>query len=155
MPGFISHSPLAHDLIRIGDEAIAHEDDPALRAYFREDYVFHGPGADLGFEELRAYFASLRSAFSELRLVREQIIVDGNFLAARTRFSGDFTGVFTYSPIGPVEPTGQHLEWELIGIFRYDDEGRLAEEWVQTDYRSFLVKLGVTTTESVPRSSHA
>ena len=155
MPGFISHSPLAHDLIRIGDEAIAHEDDPALRAYFREDYVFHGPGADLGFEELRAYFAALRSAFSELRLVREQIIVDGNFLAARTRFSGDFTGVFTYSPVGPVEPTGQHLEWELIGIFRYDDEGRLAEEWVQTDYRSFLVKLGVTTTESVPRSSHA
>jgi hypothetical protein len=27
--------------------------------------------------------------------------VDGNFLAARTTFSGDFTGVFTYSPIGP------------------------------------------------------
>jgi len=24
----------------------------------------------------------------------------------------------------------------------------LAEEWVQTDYRSFLTKLGVTTTES-------
>ena len=23
----------------------------------------------------------------------------------------DFTGVFTYSPIGPVEPTGEHLEW--------------------------------------------
>jgi hypothetical protein len=35
-----------------------------------------------------------------------------------------------YSPIGPVEPTGQYLEWELIGTFRYDD-GRLAEEWVQ------------------------
>ena len=76
--------------------------------------------------------------------------MDGNFLAARTTFSGDFTGLFTYSPIGPVEPTGQHLEWEVIGIFRYDDEGRLAEEWVQTDYRSFLTKLGVTTTETAP-----
>jgi hypothetical protein len=52
------------------------------------------------------------------------------------------------SPIGPVEPTGEHLEWELIGTFRYDDNGRLAEECVQTDYRSFLTKLGVTTTES-------
>ena len=62
--------------------------------------------------------------------------------------SGEFTGVFTYSPIGPVEPTGQHLEWEVIGTFRYDDHGRLAEEWVQTEYRSFLAKLGVTTTES-------
>jgi predicted ester cyclase len=147
MAGFISDSPLARDLIRIGDEAIARPDDAALRAYFAEDYVFHGPGGDLSFEQLRAYFGSLRAAFSGLRLVREQIIVDGRFMAARTTFSGDFTGVFTYSPIGPVRPTGQHLEWELIGLFRYDDEDRLAEEWVQTDYRSFLTKLGVTTTE--------
>jgi predicted ester cyclase len=153
MPGFISDSPLARDLIRIGDEAIAREDDAALRAYFTEGYVFHGPGGDLGFDELSAYFASLRAAFSDLRLVREQIIVDGNFLAARTTFSGDFTGVFTYSPIGPVEPTGQHLEWEVLGTFRYDDHGRLAEEWVQTDYRSFLAKLGVTATESAPRGT--
>jgi predicted ester cyclase len=148
MPGFISDSRLAQDLIRIGNEAIANEDDPKLRDYFAEDYVFHGPGGDLTFEELRAYFASLRSAFSGMRIVREQIIVDGDFLAARTLFSGDFTGVFTSSPIGPLEPTGKHLEWEVIGTFRYDDDGRLAEEWVQTDYRSFLTKLGVTETEA-------
>jgi predicted ester cyclase len=149
MPGFISDTPVARDLIRIGDQAIARADAGALRAYFAEDYVFHGPGGDLGFDELSAYFASLRAGFSDLRLVREQIIVDGNFLAARTTFSGDFTSVFTYSPIGPVEPTGQHVEWEVIGTFRYDGDGRLAEEWVQTDYRSFLTKLGVTATESV------
>jgi predicted ester cyclase len=148
MPSFISDSPLARDLIRIGDDAIAREDAAALRAYFGEDYVFHGPGGDLRFEDLCAYFASLRAAFSDLRLVREQIIVDGNFLAARTTFSGDFTGIFTSSPIGPVEPTGRHLEWELIGTFRYHEDGRLAEEWMQTDYRSFLTKLGVTTTVS-------
>ena len=153
MPGFISDTPVARDLIRIGDQAIAREDDAALRAYFAEDYVFHGPGRDLSFDELRAYFASLRAAFSDLRLVREQIIADGNLLAARTTFSGDFTSVFTHSPIGPVEPSGQHLEWEVLGTFRYDDDGRLAEEWVQTDYRSFLVKLGVTTTESAHRGT--
>ena len=56
MPGFISDSPLARDLIRIGDEAIAREDDAALRAYFSEDYVFHGPGGDLSFDQLRADF---------------------------------------------------------------------------------------------------
>ena len=153
MPGFISDSPLARDLIRIGDEAIARPDDVALRAYFTADYIFHGPGRDLSFDQLSAYFASLRAAFSDLRLVREQIIVDSRFMAARTTFSGDFTTVFTYSPIGPVEPTGQHLEWEMIGTFRYDDDGRLAEEWVQTDYRSFLTKLGVTTTESARQVS--
>jgi hypothetical protein len=60
VPGFISDSPLARGLIRIGDEAIAREDDAKLRDYFAADYIFHGPGGDLGFDELRAYFASLR-----------------------------------------------------------------------------------------------
>jgi predicted ester cyclase len=155
VPGFISDSPLARGLIRIGDEAIAREDDAKLRAYYAEDYLFHGPGGDLGFDELRAYFASLRAAFSDLRIVREQIIADGRFLAARDTFAGDFTGVFTSSPIGPVEPTGQHVEWEVMNTFRYDDDGRLAEEWVQTDYRGFLTKLGVTTTESAEASDLA
>ena len=41
----------------------------------------------------------------------------------------------------------------MINTFRYDDEGRLAEEWVQTDYRGFLTKLGVTTTESAQQGT--
>jgi predicted ester cyclase len=146
--GFNSDNPLARELVRIGDIAIAREDDVSLRGYFAENYVFHGPGGDQSFDNLRAYFASLRDAFSDLRVVREQIIVDGNFLAARTAFSGDFTGEFTYSPIGRIEPTGNHVQWEVIGIFQYDDDGRLVEEWVQTDYRSLLAKLGASMTES-------
>src|SRR5258708_13196188 len=110
MPGFISDSPLARDLIRIGDQAIAREDDVALRAYFSEDYAFHGPGGDLSFDQLRAYFASLRDAFSDLRIVRAQIIVDGNFLAAPTTFSWAFTGSFTSSPPSPAPPTAHHLQ---------------------------------------------
>ncbi len=106
MSGFISDSPLARELIRIGDEAIATEDDAKLRVYFAEDDVFHRPGGVMTFDELRTYFASLRAAFRDLRIVREQIVVDGSFLPARTTFSGDFTGVFTYSPIGPSSPLG-------------------------------------------------
>ena len=150
MPVFISDSPLARELIRIGDEAIAREDDVALRAYFGEDYVFHGPGGDLTFDQLRVYFASLRAAFSDLRIVREQIIVDGNFLAARTTFSGDFTGVFTYSrPSVQSSPLGNILEGGNSSVpSGTTTKGQLAEEWVQTDYRSYLTKLGVVTTES-------
>jgi hypothetical protein len=39
----------------------------------------------------------------------------------------------------------------VINTFRYVDDERLAEEWVQTDYRSFLTKVGVTATESAER----
>jgi hypothetical protein len=80
----ISDSPLARDLIRFGDEAMSREDEAALRAYFSADYVVHGPTADLGFEQLHAYFASLRDAFSTLRLARGQIIVEGRYLAVGT-----------------------------------------------------------------------
>ena len=45
-------------------------------------------------------------------------------------FSGDFTDVFMYSPIGPVEPTGKRIEWGVINSFRYDEGGRLAAERV-------------------------
>jgi hypothetical protein len=41
----------------------------------------------------------------------------------------------------------------LIGTFRYHDDGRLAEEWVQTDYRSFVTKLGVTAAEPARQGS--
>jgi predicted ester cyclase len=145
MPGFISDHPLARGLIRIGDEAIARENDALLREYFAEDYVFHGPNGDLDFDALRAYFASLRAAFSDFRIVREQILVDGVHLAARNTFSGVFTGVFTRSPVGPVQPHGRPVAWEVINIFRYDAHGRLAEEWVQNDYRGLLQKLGAAS----------
>ena len=70
------------------------------------------------------------------------IIGEGDYLAARTMFFGVFTGVFTMSPVGRLEPHGKVVEWEVMGIFRYNADGRLAEEWVQTDYRGFLQKLG-------------
>ena len=69
------------------------------------------------------------------------IIGEGDCLAARTMFSGMFTDVLTRSPVGRPEPHGQAVEWEVMSIFRYNADGRLAEEWVQTDYRSFLQKL--------------
>lgn len=143
MRGFISDHPRARQLIRVGNEAIVKRNDPMLRAYFTHDYVFHGPAGDRSFDQLSSYFASLRAAFTDLRLVREQILVEGAYLAARNTFSGVFTRVFTQSPIGAVQPTGKYTEWEAINTFRYDADERLAEEWVQTDYRSLLVKLGV------------
>jgi hypothetical protein len=45
-------------------------------------------------------------------------------------------------PIGTVQPNGKQIEWELINIFRYTDDGHLVEEWVQTDTYDFLRQLG-------------
>ena len=142
MPHPMSQSPLAEPLIRIGEIAIARENDAALDAYFAPDFRFHGPAADLTYDQLKSYFASLRAAFANLQVRRAAIIGEGSYLAARTIFSGTFAQVFTPSPVGPLQPNGQHIHWEVMNLFRYNDEGRLAEEWVQTDYKSLLKQLG-------------
>jgi hypothetical protein len=36
----------------------------------------------------------------------------------------------------------QRVVWDLLNLFRLGDQGRLVEEWVRTDYRSFLRQLG-------------
>lgn len=138
----------AAGLVRIGRQAIAQEDDDALDAYFAPNFVFHGPAGDLSYGQLKAYFASLRTAFTGLKVERAAILGDGDNLASRTIFSGRFEHVFTQSPVGPLEPNGAEVTWEVINIFRYDQEGRLAEEWVQTDYRSFLEKLGAPPSQT-------
>jgi predicted ester cyclase len=142
VPGFISDHPLARGLIRIGAEAIAQANEGQLRDYYADGYVLHTPAGDLDFEALRLFFASLRAAFTDFRIVREQIVADGVHLAARNTFSGTFTDVFTHSPIGPVQPHGRPISWEVMNTFRYNSDGRLAEEWVQSDYRGLLTKLG-------------
>ena len=107
MPGFISDQRLARDLIRIGDEAIARENDTMLRDYYAAEYVLHLPRVDLDFEALRGYFASLRAAFTDLRLTREQIVVEGFDVAARTRRSQGHAGSGILCACGDYAPLGR------------------------------------------------
>ena len=43
MSAFLTPHPRARELIRIGEEAIAKENEALLRQYFAQDYVLHGP----------------------------------------------------------------------------------------------------------------
>lgn len=79
-----------------------------------------------------------------MSVTRQAVFSDGGaFVAARTTFSGIFARRFDASPIGPLEPTGGRMRYRINNVFRYDDAGRLAEEWAQYDSRLFLQTLGV------------
>ena len=113
MPGFNLTCPGPRSSMRIGDEAIATEDDAKLSTYFPDNYVFHGPGGDLSYEGLGGTFESLRTAFSGLRIVREQIIVDGNFLTGTVPRSPSSSPRFLRSRrSAPSVPPGRHVVWE-------------------------------------------
>ena len=130
-------------LIRVGEQELTGDDEAEVDAYFAPDFAFHGPdGAELNYEGLKGYFASLRAAFDDLTISRGVMVVEGDYVACQTTIAGTFVREFTHSPVGPLPPNGRRVVFELINIFRYDDQARLAEEWVQTDNRSRLRQLG-------------
>jgi predicted SnoaL-like aldol condensation-catalyzing enzyme len=133
---------LANGLVRIGEDAIAKRNDALLDDYYADEYKLHSPAGDFDRDEIKAYFAALRESFTGFTISRAQILVDGNFVAARTVMAGRFDKEFAYTPIGTVEPNRLDVRWELINIFRYTEDGRLVEEWVETDTYDFLRQLG-------------
>jgi predicted ester cyclase len=138
---------LADGLVSIGEDAIATSNDALLDDYYTDDYRLHSPAGDFNRDEIKAYFAALRESFTDFRISRAQILVDGNLVSARTVMAGSFDKEFAYTPIGTVAPNGQRVQWELINIFRYTDEGRLVEEWVQTDTSDVLRQLDAFISE--------
>jgi predicted ester cyclase len=128
------------DLIRAGQQEMTGED---VDDYFALDFAFHGPdGFDADYEGLQGYFASVRAAFDDLNIRRGIIVAEGDYVACQTWISGTFVGEFTQSPVGPLPPNGERVTFELMNIFRYDDQGRIAEEWIQIDNRSLMRQLG-------------
>jgi predicted ester cyclase len=133
---------LASGLVNIGEEAVAKSNDALFYDYYTADYQLHSPAGNFNRDEIRGYFAALRDSFTDFTISRAQVLVDGNFVTARTVMAGRFDMEFAYTPVGTVKPNGRQVQWELINIFRYTDEGRLSEEWVQTDTYDFLRQLG-------------
>ena len=87
-------------------------------------------------------FGPIRAAFEDRTIRRGIIIAEGDRIACQTWIEGTFTAPFTHSPVGKLEPNGARVVWDLMNMFRFDERGRLVEEFARTDNRSFLRQLG-------------
>jgi predicted ester cyclase len=140
----LTRETLVARLIRAGELEISGESQIETDSYFDiATYRFHGPdGWDTDYAGLSNYFMSIRAAFDDRSIRRGIIVVEGSYIACQTWIEGRFVREFTQSPAGPLPPNDHRVVWDLSNIFRFDDHGRLVEEWVRTDYRSFLRQLG-------------
>jgi predicted ester cyclase len=131
-------------LVRAGELLVSGEDPDEMATYFDvERYRLHGPdGLETDYRGLSDYFASVRSAFDDRSIRRGIVVVDGDHLACQTWIAGTFAREFTQSPAGPLPPNGERVTFDLMNIFRLDDQGRIAEEWIATDNRGVLRQLG-------------
>ncbi len=142
----MTRDELVARLIRAGELEVSGEDQTETDSYFDgSKYRFHGlAGFETDYAGLTNYFKSIRAAFDDRSIRRGIIVVEGNYIACQTWIEGMFVRDFTQVPAGPLRPNGQRVVWDLLNIFLFDDQGRPVEEWVRTDYRSFLRQLGAT-----------
>jgi predicted ester cyclase len=131
-------------VVRAGELEVSGENPAEAATYFDTDkFRFHGPdGFESDFAGLDAYFAAVRAAFDDRSIRRGIVVAEGDHMACQTWVEGTFVREFTRSPAGPLPPNGERVVFDLINIFRFDDRGRLVEEWVRTDNRAFLRQLG-------------
>jgi predicted ester cyclase len=139
----VTRPELVSRMVRAGELEVSGEDQAEVDTYFdQQKFRFHGPGGfETDYTGLTAYFASLRAAFDNRKITRGIIVAQGNTVACQTWIEGTFTHEFTQSPAGPLPPNGARIVIDLISILRFDDNGRLIEEFVRTDYRSLLHQL--------------
>jgi SnoaL-like domain len=144
VPHRYTRDELITRLTRAGELEVSGENQEEVDSYFdTENFEFHGPdGFDADYTGLTEYFRSLRAAFDDRSIRRGIVIAEGEYIACQTWIEGTFVRAFTQSPAGHLEPTGSRVVMDLMNIFRFDDHGRLLEEYVRTDYRSFLRQLG-------------
>jgi predicted ester cyclase len=119
-------------------------DQAETDSYFdTENFRFHSPdGFEADYAGLTNYFKAIRAAFDDRTIRRGIIVAEGDYVACQTWMQGTFVREFTNSPAGPLPPNGRQVILDLLNMFRFDERGRLVEEWVRSDYRSFLRQLG-------------
>jgi predicted ester cyclase len=94
----------------------------------------------------RATYDWLHAAYAELRWDVQQVLADGDLVAARCVMSGRHTGPFvTYDADGRIDqafpPTGRSFASTQTHLYRMED-GLIAEHWANRDDLGQAAQLG-------------
>lgn len=123
-------------------EAYNDRDTEAEAAARAPGFVAHVPGVPdpLEAEAWTGFAASFAAAFPDLRLTVEDILAEGDRVAARVTFRGTHRGEFQGIP-----PTGRQVTFSSIELNRMAG-GKVAEHWVELDLLGLLRQLGAVPT---------
>ena len=106
---------------------------------FASNWVNHDPTLPpmQGFDGARQLINMWSTSLSNRKVTIEDMVAEGERVAARFTFSGTNTG-----PLMGIPPTGKTANSTGIGIFRVVD-GKLTENWVNFDALGMLQQLGI------------
>jgi steroid delta-isomerase-like uncharacterized protein len=121
-------------------DAISRGDADGFDDLIAPDIVDHNPIPDQapGREGMRQWMTAVRTAMPDLRGTVEDVIAEGDRVAARVTWAGTHKGEF----LG-VAPTGEALSFSAFHHVRFSDEGA-AEWWGAADLVRALEQMGAT-----------
>jgi steroid delta-isomerase-like uncharacterized protein len=104
-----------------------------------DDFVEHeeSPGFAPTKEGVLEFFRMYRTAFPDLRMDAEEVLVSGDKTVTRARATGTHAGELMGMPA-----TGNRVDVQLIDIMRFDDAGMICEHWGLVDMLSMMQQLG-------------
>jgi predicted ester cyclase len=134
----------ADQVRRFYDEIWNVPDLAEIPAVLHPDITFRGSLGSMhqGHSEFADYVRSVTTALSSYRCEIEQLVAEGEVVAARLRFSGRHTGEF----LGRA-PTGRTVKWAGAAFFRFERE-LVRDLWVLGDLVSLYAQLDAGSTES-------
>ncbi len=108
---------------------------------FAPDFVDHSFSPALGLaagrEGIRQYINMVRTGFPDVDLKVQQIVAEGEMVAARSVGRGTHTGEFM-----GIAPTGNQVTWTETHIVRMVN-GQVTEHWADADRLGMMQQLGV------------
>jgi steroid delta-isomerase-like uncharacterized protein len=122
----------AYDLINAGDL-------DGFGDLMADDMVEHEemPGLAPTKQGVLDMFRMYRTAFPDMELRAEEVLVSGDTTVTRVKATGTHQGDLMGMP-----PTGKRIEVKLIDIMRFNDAGTVSEHWGIMDTFSMMQQLG-------------
>jgi steroid delta-isomerase-like uncharacterized protein len=137
-----AHEPNKKIVRRLFEEGFNRGDLAVLDAIVGPD--FPGPHGRSGPAALGAVYATLHTAFPDLRYEIDDITAADDKVAVRWHWTGTHRGPYRGFVGGDavVAPTGKSVVNPGIGVFQLRD-GKIVRAWLQTDQLGFLQGIGV------------
>jgi len=105
------------------------------------DFVCYDPNSEAGevrgADTIKEEIGWFRTAFPDLTYTIEDQIAEGDKVVSRYVLSGTHQGEFF-----GVAPTGNRVEITGINIDRFDESGKMVEEWPEYDLLGAMRQLG-------------
>ena len=128
---------------RLVDEVINGGNVAAFDDLTTPDFVEHEelpPGIPRNREGVKQFFSLLHTAFPDTMATIENLVVQGDMVAARLVVTGTHRGDFAGIP-----PTGKQISIQVFDLVRVID-GKMTEHWGLSDQFSLLQQLGAIPT---------